>query len=239
MPIMFSSERFNSPRMVEEFGKFLVGQLDHHELTRDNQVGETFRTQQQALVDLLGEEKELGQKLQSFERELYWVEDRFYDGLRDFHHAVLSRSDFDRSVGLYRRYFPQGLSRLGKITIEGQNKIVAQWIDQVGRDELPEIDDPSWSRLVDLHRDLAQVLEEMAGVKDDLSRLQRVEKHLREDWAAAYRETFHELMLVFGQRRRKVYRFFKQVKASKKKREEPEVPVEMSGATSEGEGVVD
>lgn len=224
MGIMFSSNRFTSSVMIEEYGQFLLGQLDAYGGDVEG-VGVEFREKQAGLIRLLEEKKDLHRDLQGAQGKLYWAEEEFYDEIRIFHNHLLAEVEFDRSHHLYRKYFPGGLNQLGRLSVTRQVEEIREVLAVM--DQSRDFTSLPVERLQTSLENTEAVIEELHSAKNVLKLWREREKEAKREWSWAYREVYHDLLAAFDHQRRKANRFFKRLPSRKKSVSQPvEVPAE-------------
>ena len=228
--VVIIKSAFSSSRMVKEFGKFLLAQINTLPNTR-GKIGKKLEEAQDKLKEIMAKKEENFDDLLELERAFNWIQADFYNRIRDFHSHLVTVVEYDRKDALYVKYFPTGLRDFSRKSVAYQMEkvgVILQWIEDSGDNFGP------------VEEELKKVYQEMVGFSQQRkelewarSRLRSEEKEIKEEWSLAYRETYFELMMVFGHKKAKVEPFFKRHQRSGPRKKDSSSEVEEISIGSE------
>ena len=226
--VFIITSSYNSDRMVNEYGKYLLAQIATHPLTK-GKVGKKMAEMQEKLKEVLAKKPPMADSIQEKERALAWINLDFYDRIRDFHSHLLTQVGYDRKDSLYQKYFPGGPTKVGSLTISGQVEAVKELLRLV--EESGDSFGEAVERLAAVHQEMVDARKERAELEWNKTQLRREEAEAKEHWSLAYRETYFELMMALDHKKKVVEVFFKKPQSRTKKevtREVEEKPTSSS-----------
>lgn len=237
---MISQNIVSVHQMVDEYGYYLIGQIDGHPEAR-GEVGEKFRKQQTALEAALEAEKQAVREILGVRREMGWKELAFRDAVRQFNYRLLDIVGYDRKSGLYQKYLSGGLTKFGRLSDGKQVEVVSDWVRRLEREDHPDLAGSFRDELSEALAGLEEVREKLAGAEENLRIVREQRDETAERWAKAYRETYFELMVLLGHKKKVVEVFFMKYSGSgaRKVRRSSVETVEAGETGSSSEGGVD
>lgn len=220
----------SSERMIEEYGRYLVGQLNSHELTEDR--GVSFREVQKGLIANVAGQKAAAEAVQTVLRRIRWAELEFFDAIRNFQNGLLSATGRDRDDLTYQTYFPGGLTDFRKLNLAEKVARAREMADQLDRESDDQLRGLI-SHFAPAVEQLEPLLTELETARQEAAELESAEDQLRRDWRREYRSLYHELMVLFRSKKRVVEVFF--YRPERRKRQTAEEKAVASSEDSSGD----